>query len=215
MTQSSRASSVQGVALRVTRLNADGTPATGQDAAYILNRFVTVTFTPEYTGGQTIDQQAANGTFTTNYQTPDVFQRVTLSMQISDPDPEFSEIAAGGTIFTDPEAPEDAIGWAPEDTGEIAVPNGVGLEVWSNAIEGGRRSATLPFFYWLFPRVYLHASNDKAFENAVLNWSFSGYGEGNPSFGAGVGDWAWTSDQPYQHVRAKVAPTGINGYQVV
>lgn len=214
MAQTSRASSVQGVALRVTRLNADGTPGSGDNASYILNRLVTVSYTPEYSGGQTIDQQLANGEFSTNYQTPDVFQRITVAMQIADPDPEFSEIAAGGTIFTDG-VTEEAIGWSPEDTGEIAVPNGVALEVWSLAIEGNRRALTNPYFLYLFPRVYLHASADKTFENSVLNWSFEGFGDSNPNFGAGAGDWQWTSDRPYQHARVASAPTGINGYQTL
>lgn len=213
-----KTSSVQGVALRVTRLAADGKAVPGTDNAYTMNRFVTVTFTPVYDGANTIQQQLANGNFAVTYQTSDVFQRIEASIQIAGPDPEFNEIAMGGTILRDDD--DVAVGWAPTATGEIDQPNGVALEVWSYAISGGRQAVVRPFYHWMFPRLFLHPSDDSTLENDVLAWNATGWGNDNPNFAGtgvdrGAAGWAWDTDRPYQYARVASAPINVNAYEVV
>jgi hypothetical protein len=209
-----KTSSVQGVALRVTRLDATGKAITGANAAYTMNRFVTVTFTPVYDGSNTIQQQLANGAFAVTFQTSDVFQRIEASIQIAGPDPEFNEIAMGGTLLKDVD--NTVVGWKPAATGDIDQPNGVALEVWSYAISGARQATKYPFYYWMFPRLFLHPSDDKTIENDVLAWNLAGWGNDNPNFaGSGVPGWTWTTDRPYQYARVASAPINVNGYEVV
>lgn len=212
------ASSVQGVALRATRLNADGTLQNGADASYVMERFVSVGYTPAYDGGTSINLQGANGAMLVSYQTKNVLLRADMTIGIADPDPEFSEIMSGGTIFTDdttPNAPV-SVGWTPAPSGTVSNPNGTALEVWSNAIAGGRRATVRPYHHYVFPRVYVDPTGDRSFENGVMGNEFSGYSEGNPGFADGpTGDWEGTSDNPYQHMRVATAPTGINGYVAV
>jgi hypothetical protein len=213
-----RASAVMGVALRVSRLNADGTIKTGADASYVMDRFVTVSYTPVLDGGTTINLQAANGNMLVNYQTKNTLQRVDISLSLAEPDPEFLEMVAAGTIFVDDTIPASpkAVGWGPEAVGIVSNPNGCALEVWSLAIQGGRRASVNPFLEYVFPRVYLDPTGDRAFENAVQAQPFSGYGESNPNFLDGPdSSWDWSSDRPYQFARVATAPTGINGYQAV
>lgn len=212
------ASSVQGVALRATRLNADGTLQTGADASYVMERMVTAGYTPAYDGGTTINLQGANGNMLVSYQTKNTLLRTDMTVAIADPDPEFSEIMSGGTIFTDDTVPlaPVAVGWAPAAEGVVSNPNGTALEIWSNAITQGRRAAIRPFNHYVFPRVYLDPTGDHTFENGVMGNEFTGYGESNTGFADGpAGDWAWTSDRPYQHARVDTAPTGVNGYVAV
>jgi hypothetical protein len=209
-----KTSSVQGVALRVTRLNPDGTAKEGDDSAYTMNRFVTVTFTPVYDGANTIQQQLANGNFAVTYQTSDIFQRIEASVQIAGPDPEFNELAMGGKLLLDDD--DVVVGWAPVATGEIDQPDGVALEVWSYAISGGRQAVKYPFYHWMFPRLFLHPSDDSTLENDVLAWNATGWGNDNPSFaGTGVAGWTWETDRPYQYARVDTAPINVNGYEVV
>lgn len=215
-----KTSSVQGVALRVTRLAADGKAvvdgAGDVTNAYTMNRFVTVTFTPVYDGANTIQQQLANGNFAVTYQTSDVFQRIEASIQIAGPDPEFNEIAMGGTILRDED--DVAVGWSPTAPGEIDQPNGVCLEVWSYAISGGRQAVVRPFYHWIFPRLFLHPSDDSTLENDVLAWNATGWGNDNPNFagtGVATNKWAWDTDRPYQYARVATAPINVNAYEPV
>lgn len=213
-----RASAVQGVALRATRCNADGTLKVGLDSAYVMDRFVTATYTPAFEGGNQINLQGANGNMLVNYSTKSTLLRTEITLAVADPDPQFNEIIAGGTVFVDntvPLAPV-AVGWAPAAEGVVSNPNGCALEVWANAITGGRRAAVLPYLQYVFPRVYLDPTGDHAFENGVMGQEFSGYGESNTGFADGPdGNWDWTTARPYQHSRVATAPTGINGYQAV
>lgn len=209
-----KTSSVQGVALRVTRLNADGTAVTGTKGAYTMNRFVTVTFTPVYSGSNNIEQQLANGQFAVTYQTSDIFQRITASIHVAGPDPEFNELAIGGTLLSDVDG--TVVGWKPTATGSYDNPNGVALEVWSYAIDGARPAVKYPFYQWLFPRLYLHPADDKTLENNAMSWNVTGWGNDNPSFsGTGVPGWTWASDRPYQYARVASAPINVNGYEVI
>lgn len=209
-----KTSSVQGVALRATRLNPDGTAKVGADASYTMNRFVTVTFTPVYDGSNTIQQQLANGNFAVTYQTSDIFQRIEASIQIAGPDPEFNELTMGGTLLEDSDGV--VVGWSPTATGEIDQPNGVALEVWSLAIDGGRQAVVRPYYHWMFPRLYLHPSDDSTLENDVLGWNATGWGNDNPAFaGTGVEGWEWPTDRPYQYARVPSAPINVNGYELV
>lgn len=220
-TTASLASSVQGIALRVTSLNTDGTAVTGTDSAYTMNRFVSAQFTPQYAGSSNIRQQLANGTFAVTYQTSDIFQNVNVTLSIAGPDPEFNEIAVGGTILTDQDS--TVVGWKPTATGEYDVPNGVALEIWSYAISGSRPATDYPFYHWMLPRVFLHPSNNMTVENNVMAWQCDGWGNDNPNFaGTGVGKadatangWAWSTDRPYQYARVTGAPINVNGYEVV
>jgi len=217
-----RASSVQGVCLRVSRLNAAGTIPTGVDSTYVMDRFVDAHYTPTLGGGTSIELQGANGNMIVNYTTKDVLQRAEITVNIADPDPQFKEILVGGTVFIDNTVPASpvAVGWAPALPGTVSNPNGSALEVWSNAISGGRRAATLSFLRYVFPRTFLDPTGDHAFENGVMGQGFSGFGQENPGFGAGPDStagnaWLWTSDRPYQHARVASAPTGINNYVAV
>src|SRR5438309_6889958 len=189
-TPATLASSVQGVALRVTRLQSSGAAMTGTTAAYTMNRFVSAQFTPVYAGSNNIRQQLANGNFAVTYQTSDVFQNVTVTLSIAGPDPEFNEIAVGGTLITDPNGggPSTVVGWKPTAVGAADVPNGVALEIWSYAISGSRPATDYPFYHWVLPRVFLHPSNNMTVDNNVMGWEATGWGNDNPNFaGTGVG----------------------------
>lgn len=98
MTQS-YAASVQGVAIRACRLASNGTPATGATASYVMPAFIRVSFTPEYEEGEEIQEKDAAGNLCVYYKALDTLKRVTLELSICEPDPELTEILAGGTLL--------------------------------------------------------------------------------------------------------------------
>jgi hypothetical protein len=95
------ASSIQGAAVRVTRLAADGSLAVGATASYVTPAFTRVSFTPEFAEGGDIEEKSADGAVCVSFRTNDTLKRITLEVAICEPDPEFTEIIAGGTILTD------------------------------------------------------------------------------------------------------------------
>lgn len=93
------ASSIQGVAVRVTRLQADGSLATGPVASYVMKAFTRVSFSPEFEEGEDITEKSANGEICVSFKTNDTLKRITLEVAICEPDPEFTELLAGGTLL--------------------------------------------------------------------------------------------------------------------
>lgn len=96
------ASSIQGAAVRVTRLQSTGALATGSTASYVMSSFLRVSFTPEFEEGEDITEKAADGSICVTYKTNDTLKRITLELAICEPDPEFTEVLCGGTLLTDP-----------------------------------------------------------------------------------------------------------------
>lgn len=207
----SYAASVQGAAIRVTRLNSDGTTASGPSASYVLNSFIRVSFTPEYEEGDEITEKTADGSVCVTYKAPDTLKRVTLEVAICNPDPEFTEMISGGQLLSEA---GQSVGWAAPLVGTDPNPNGNSLEVWSYAVANGTRAGVNPYFRWLFPFVQLRPTGERVIENGLMANTFEGFGVGNASFGDGPQeDWDYVSDRPYAYVRAASAPIGLNGYQ--
>jgi hypothetical protein len=147
-------------------------------------------------------------------------KRVTLELAICEPDAEITALVSGGLLlrknfgtFGSPE--NQSIGWAAPSVGDDPTGNGVALEVWSFAIKDGRRAATLPYFYWVFPYARLRQSGDRVIENGMLATTFEGYGLGNEAFGNGLdGRWEFpvATERAYSYARASWAPTGLKGF---
>jgi hypothetical protein len=285
------AASVQGAAIRVTRLNADGTLATGELDSYTTSAFLRMSFTPEYEDGEEITEKAADGTVCVSYKAPDRLKRVTMELAICEPDPELTALLAGGVLLTRNESSATAlsitsasittgvctvslssttglavgdnvtiagltpgtsgtlngvrritglvantsftfttdavgtvtastatvtkrsdtsVGWAAPAIGDDPAGNGVAIEVWSFAVADGKRTATNPFFHWIFPYARLRQSGDRVIENGLLANTFEGYGIGNTAFGIGPdGRWEWTevTDRPYAYARDDWSPS--------
>lgn len=207
------AASVQGASIRVTRLAADGSLATGASASYVMSSFIRVSFTPEYEEGDEFNEKQADGTVCITYKAPDTLKRVTLELAICNPDPEFTELLAGGTILS---SAGDTVGYAASEVGVDPNPDGAALEVWSYAVKGGKRSSTNPYWHWVFPYVKMRPGGDRVIENGVMANTYEGWGIGNTGFGTGPDtNWPFISDRPYQYARSATAPIGLTGYQAV
>jgi hypothetical protein len=202
--------SVSGVALVASKLAQSGAPLTGTETAYATSAFMSISFTPEYVEGDEVEEKAADGSVCVYYKLPDVLKRVTFSLQICSPDPELSEILAGGVLL---EEGGEAIGYAAPETGAEATPNGVALEVWSRAVQDGRQHPTLPFWRWVFPSTQMRFAGERVLENGMLANTFEGWGVGNAQYGAGaLGTWAFPTDRAFQYAQVATAPVGINDY---
>ncbi len=214
------AASVQGVAIRVTRLDAAGNMLNGPGDSYTTSAFLRASFTPEYEEGDEIVEKSADGTICVSYKAPDTLKRITMEIAICEPDPELTALMSGGLLlrknfgsFASPN--NQSIGWAAPNVGDDPAGNGVSIEVWSFAVKDGRRAATLPYFYWVFPYAKLRQSGDRVIENGLLANTFEGYGLGNITFGSGLdGRWEYpiATERPYSYARGDWAPEGLKGF---
>lgn len=214
------AASVQGVALRVTRLDSVGNLMTGPMDSYTTSSFIRLSFTPEYEEGDEITEKAADGTVCVSFKAPDTLKRTTMEIAICDPDPEFTALVSGGLLLTKQvggttEADRRSVGWAAGQVGEDPSRDGVAIEVWSYAVQNGKKAATLPYYHWVFPYVKVRQSGDRVIENGLLANTFEGFGLGNINFDDGIdGRWEWPSvtDRPYMFARSAWAPIGYKGF---
>lgn len=214
------AASVQGVAIRVTRLDAAGNLLTGAGDSYTTSAFLRASFTPEYEEGDEIVEKSADGTVCVSYKAPDTLKRITMELAICEPDTELSQLISGGLLlrknFGSYASPDNkSVGWAAPSVGDDPTGHGVALEVWSFAVADGRRAAVNPYFHWVFPYVRLRQSGDRVIENGMLATTFEGYGLGNIAFGSGLdGRWEFpiASERSYSYARTNWAPTGLKGF---
>jgi hypothetical protein len=214
------AASIQGVSIRVTRLDASGNLLNNPGDSYTTSAFMRVSFTPEYEEGDEIVEKSANGSICVSYKAPDTLKRVTMELAICEPDPELTNLISGGLLlrknlntFAAPD--KKSIGWASPNVGDDPAGNGVAIECWSFAVKDGKRAATLPYFHWVFPYARLRQSGDRVIENGMLATTFEGYALGNALFDDGLDErWEFplATARPYSYARTSYAPTGRNGF---
>lgn len=214
------AASIQGVSIRVTRLDAAGNLMTGPADSYTTSAFMRISFTPEYEEGDEITEKGANGVVCVTYKAPDTLKRITMELAICEPDPELSALISGGLLLrknlgSAGQPNHKSIGWAAPGVGDDPAGNGVAIEAWSHAVKDGKRAGVLPYFHWVFPYVKMRQSGDRVIENGLLANTFEGYGLGNPNFQSGIdGRWEFpiAAERPYAYARTDWAPTGLNGF---
>lgn len=214
------AASIQGVAIRVTRLDAAGNLLNNDGDSYTTSAFMRMSFTPEYEEGDEIVEKSADGTICVSYQAPNTFKRITMELAICEPDPELTQLISGGLLlrknlgtFASPN--RQSIGWAAPSVGDDPSGFGVAIECWSFAVKDGRRASTRPYFHWVFPYCKLRQSGDRVIENGMLATTFEGYGLGNVSFGSGLDErWEFpiATERAYSYARSSWAPTGRKGF---
>lgn len=218
------AASVRGVALRVTKLGVDGAPDPLADCpVYVTGGFIRFAFTPEYSDGDEIEIKNAAGEVCVYYKMPDTLKQVTFTLELCDPDPVLTQALAGGDILADTVDQTKALGYASAPIGTETTPNGVAIEVWANAISGGKVAASKPYWHYLFPYAQMRLSGERALENGNLATVFEGRGVGNAEFGKGpsidgvtpAGKYQWPfdayTDRPFAYTRVDAAPTDLAG----
>jgi hypothetical protein len=214
------AASIQGVSIRVTRLDSAGNLLTGPADSYTTSAFMRISFTPEYEEGDEITEKGANGVVCVTYKAPDTLKRITMELAICEPDPELSALLSGGLLLrknvgTAGDSNVKSVGWAAPGVGDDPAGNGVAIEAWSHAVKDGKRAGALPYFHWIFPYAKFRQSGDRVIENGLMANTFEGYGLGNASFQSGIdGRWEFpvAAERPYAYARTDWAPTGLSGF---
>lgn len=106
-----------------------------------------------------------------------------------------------------------AIGYRAPEVGGDPLPNGVSVELWSQAVLDGAFASDLPYIHWVIPRARLRLSDtlNLSAEDAMTP-TFEGFEIQNPNWGDGPeGDWPYGSDRVWQYARVATTPDFTRG----
>ncbi len=112
----------------------------------------------------------------------------------------------GGSNLTD-------IGYRAPLVGSDPMPNGVSVELWSQAVLDGSFPSDLPYIQWVLPRARLRTSDDLSLSGEdAMTPSFEGTTTQNANWGDGPeGDWPYGSDRVWQYARVATIPDFTRG----
>jgi hypothetical protein len=184
--------SLQCVAIRVTALDFDGSPAPG-NPLYVSDQLVKIDFNPDMEAGLEISNRGASGNLCVVYRTPDLLKRLTIELELCVPDPELEVLLSGGNVFYDTVDAKDVMGFQYPKLMIDPTPNGVSVEAWTRYVVDGGQPADQPYMRWIFPRMYLRKGNRTIDVNSMAT-VFDGFAVENDGWGDGpIGDWPFDS----------------------
>ena len=177
--------SIQGLALRVTRLDACCVPVTGTACDFATSEsFVTLNLAAEIEEPDEFIVKLANGKLCINETGCATLKRFNVEIEICNANPDLFEIIGGIVKVLDYNG--DAVGFQiDQDLGEC---NKFSLEFWTKVV-GDQCADPLTgaqqYLYWLLPCVSNGRFGDITIENGPLTWTLSA--EAVPSSAWGVG----------------------------
>lgn len=205
--------SVQLCALRVAKLNLDGTPDYGQANLYVTDRQIRLSAEPEVSEGEDIELKNGCGLLVVDYRSPDAYRRMNVELALAIPDPELTYLLTqNGKLLT---LSGDTVGY---DYPELFKPFpevGVSIEAWSKNIVDGVLDGSKPYIRWVLPRVKNWRHGTRELEDGASETVLSGHGYGNDEWGNGpLDDWddltAESVDGPFAYALDDTIPEVSN-----
>jgi hypothetical protein len=159
--------SIKGTVLRVTRLDACGSPVTGAGNAIVSDGFISVAISPQYDEGDEFLQKTANGDLCVNEIDDPRLKRVNLDVEFCKVNPNLYDLINGAArTLMDGANPVGAA------FGESANSSRFALEVWSK-VPGACGPEGQQYVYWVFPDVGRSMVGDTTIENGVATFPFT------------------------------------------
>lgn len=193
----SNISGVGAVAVRATRLLADGTPVSAGDddediAGYSTCKFTEITMTPVVVAGTDIQQQNAGGFLCINVSQDDQITGYDVELEQCDLDAEFREIIGataglivdgeGDTIGAELPGGVQSCGCAGSEDGG----HDIALEFWVQAYECNEKNG---YYRYVIPSIrFSPSAQATSFGNAAVLARFAGTARPNQNIGA-TGPW--------------------------
>lgn len=211
------AASVQICALRIARLGADGVPAPGATNLYVTDVMASLGITPVVSDGEDIEEKNGCGTAIVDYVTPGTYRRLDIELTLLVPDPELTELIAGGSVLT---LAGDTVGHQFPALRTTFNENGVSLEGWSKAILDGQLATTKPYWRWVLPKANKWRIGQRELANGNVATVLTGEGYENDNWYDGpANDWYTLTDDdltgPMGYVRDTGIPATACGYQTL
>ena len=176
---------VKACALRVTRLESDGTAAPGPNNSYVSNKFTEIGVTTELREGAEQELLDGCGCPIVEFKEDDSFKRWTFTVSVGALEFGLLEMMLGTSLILDNSTIPVPIGMqfvTPAACG-VNRPQ-VALEAWSRAIAYDESDPDLPYFHWVWPGVkFAPAPGDLTLGADVAATELAGTGVQNSRFG--------------------------------
>lgn len=165
--------SIQGLALRVTRLDACCAPATGTTCDYVVSdSFVTLNLTAELEDPDEFIVKLANGKLCINETGCATLKRFNFELEVCNADPDLFDIISGVNTVVDYNG--DVVGFEIDES--LGSCNRFALEFWTKVVGDECTDPTTgaaQYLYWLLPCVSNGRIGDITIENAPLTWTLN------------------------------------------
>jgi hypothetical protein len=168
--------------LRVTKLDAAGNVASGDNNSWVSDNAISLAFTPDVLAGETKRLEGGCGCSIASKRTRDRLERFTLELNVGKLEPGLFALLVGTEVVLDG---ADAIGveWGDQSSCDFD-PEDVAIEAWGELQEGDSQSSTFPYFYVLFPRSSW-SIGQYTMQNDFSPFVFNGQTEANALWGDG------------------------------
>lgn len=184
--------------LRVTKLDAAGNVASGDNNSWVSDAAISIAATPEVLAGETRRLIGGCECSIASYRSPDRLERFTLEMNVGKLEPGLFALLVGTDVVLDG---SDAIGveWGDQSSCDFD-PEDVAIEAWGDLIDGDSQSSTYPYFYALWPRSSW-SIGQYTLQNDFSPYVFNGVTQANELWG----------DGPYGDVDIGANTPGVRG----
>lgn len=204
-------------AIRVTRLDADGTSAAGPNNSYVTNRITEIGVTTELREGTEQELLDGCGCPIVSFREDDAFKRWTLSVSVGALEFGLLEMMLGTDLILDSSTIPVPIGMQFVTPGDCGVERPlVGIEGWSRAIAYDISDPDLPYFHWVWPGVkFAPAPGDMTLGADVGATALAGTGVQNENFGDPYNELPEEPDGSGMVFLSDDFPTVACGYQTI
>lgn len=187
---------IHGDALVISLLDRNGVPLPSGNGYYCTHALTKVTFKPQYSDGDAIQENTASGSRCINFKDDDLFDGIDADIELCSPDAYAAHMLAGGTLLTEVSA--QVPGYAFPPMGKLSG-NGVSIEVYAKRIDDDDLDSDFPYARYVLPKLKRARIGDRAFERALANNVFTGRAIENPNwFDGPMNDWPAASDRVCQ-----------------
>lgn len=176
--------SIKGNVVRLTRLDACGTPIVGSCSTVVSECFISVTLSGEYEAGTEFVQKSAWGELCISDKDPDVLKRVNVAIQFAELNPDALDILTDSNTVTSGGSNIGSTWGTAMNSGAFA------LEVWTKASGAACSTGTPSWGYFLVPFIKNgKVDGDLTIQNDVLTVSIMGEAFPAPDDGTGTSTW--------------------------
>lgn len=162
---------LQGLRVRVTRLDECGAPVAGPCGTLVSKGFVSINLSANETNATEIGPVLADGSRCYYITTPKLLNNIQASLEFCEVDPELFEMMTGSPLVLDDATTPQAHGFT-TDSQNYGLAN-VALEVWTNLARGACTDGARRWGYYLMPWLHQGTVGKPTIENGAANFTIN------------------------------------------